>query len=94
MSGTRLVDNTKVYGPLFRVFGNDAVVSKADSLQSPAARQNIADGNLTRVFPDMAQVLAGNTNAATGTCPSAAGLPNEQLPGHAARLLLGVPADG
>ncbi len=78
--GTRLSDNTKVYGPLFRVFGNDAVVSKAASLQSPAPGINIADGNLTRVFPDMAQVLAGNTNAATGTCPSAAGLPNKQLP--------------
>ncbi|MGF9759669.1 reprolysin-like metallopeptidase [Microvirga sp. 0TCS3.31] len=78
--GTRLSDNTKVYGPLFRVFGDDAVVSRADSLKSPAPGINIADGSLTRVFPDMAQVLAGNTNAVTGACPSAAGLPNRQLP--------------
>lgn len=78
--GTRLSDNTKVYGPLFRVFGDDAVVSDEDSLTSPAPGINIADGNLTRVFPDMAQVLAGNTNAVSGTCPSAAGLPNRQLP--------------
>lgn len=78
--GTRLSDNTKVYGPLFRVFGDDAVVSDEDSLLSPSPGQNIADGSLTRVFPDMAQVLAGNTNAASGTCPSAAGLPNRQLP--------------
>src|SRR6478735_9267401 len=77
--GTRLSDNTKVYGPLFRVFGNDAVVSDEDSLKSPSPGENIADGNLTRVFPDMTQVLAGNTNAATGSCPSAAGLPNPLL---------------
>ncbi|CAM3666324.1 M12 family metallo-peptidase [Nocardioides zeicaulis] len=79
-SGTALPDNKKVYGPLFRVFGDDAVVSPEDSLKSPSPGENVADGNLTRVFPDMAQVLAGNTNAATGSCPSAAGLPNRQLP--------------
>nr|WP_300047264.1 M12 family metallo-peptidase [uncultured Nocardioides sp.] len=78
--GTGLSDNTKVHGPLFRVFGDDAVVSDEDSLKSPAPGINLADGNITRVFPDMAQVLAGNTNAVSGTCPSAAGLPNRQLP--------------
>ena len=84
--GTRLSDNTKVYGPLFRVFGDDAVVSDEDSLKSPAPGINTADGNLTRVFPDMTQVLAGNTNAVSGTCPAplgADGLPlpvNRQLP--------------
>ena len=31
-------DNTKIYGPLFRVFGDDAVVTDEDSLQSPVAR--------------------------------------------------------
>lgn len=85
-SGTRLSDNTKVYGPLFRVFGDDAVVSTADSLVSPSPGINLADGSPTRVFPDMAQVLAGNTNAATGACPpatDAGGTPlpdDEQLP--------------
>jgi hypothetical protein len=78
--GTRLSDNTKRYGPLFRVFGDDAVVTDEDSLKSPAPGINIADGSPTRVFPDLAQVLKGNTNAATGTCPSAATLPNKQLP--------------
>ena len=67
---TRLDDNTKTYGPLFRVFGDDAVVSVADSLKSPAPGINLAEGSPTRVFPDLKQVLAGNTNAATGTCPA------------------------
>jgi hypothetical protein len=78
--GTRLSDNTKVYGPLFRVFGDDAVVSDEDSLKSPAPGINIADGNLTRVFPDMAQVLDGNTNAVSGTCPTPTTPVNQQLP--------------
>ena len=68
-SGTRLPDNVKLNGPLFRVFGTAALVSDEDALKSPAPGINIADGNPTRVFPDMAQVLAGNTNAATGDCP-------------------------
>lgn len=67
--GTRLADNRKSNGPLFRVFGDDAVVTYEDSLTSPSPGQNLADGSPTRVFPDMVQVLAGNTNAATGTCP-------------------------
>ncbi|NPD03896.1 hypothetical protein HN031_04255 [Nocardioides sp. zg-1308] len=79
-SGTSLPDNRKVYGPLFRVFGDDAVVSDEDSLKSPSPGINLADGSPTRVFPDMAQILAGNTNAATGSCPPATGLPNRQLP--------------
>lgn len=84
--GTRLSSNTKVYGPLFRVFGDDAVVTEEDTLKSPSPGINLADGNPNRVFPDMAQVLAGNTNAATGDCPAAvdaAGAPlpnNRQLP--------------
>ena len=65
-----LADNTKVYGPLFRVFGDDAVVSDEDTLKTPSPGENLADGNPTRVFPDMAQVLAGNTNAVTGACPT------------------------
>jgi hypothetical protein len=79
--GTELASNTKDYGPLFRVFGDDAVVSTADSLTSPSPGLNIADGNATRVFPDMTQVLAGNTNAKNGVCPDASALPeDEQLP--------------
>ena len=69
LDGTDLASNTKDYGPLFRVFGDDAKVSNEDTLKSPSPGINVADGNATRVFPDMAQVLDGNTNAATGTCP-------------------------
>ncbi|WP_243395302.1 reprolysin-like metallopeptidase [Nocardioides currus] len=73
--GTALVSNTKVNGPLFRVFGKEAMVSDADSLLTPSPNQNIADGSPTRVFPDMAQILSGNTNAATGVCPTAPPVP-------------------
>ena len=69
--GTSLVSNTKANGPLFRVFGTIADVSLEDSLTSPSPGQNLADGNPTRMFPDLAQILAGTTNAATGTCPAA-----------------------
>ncbi len=84
--GAELASNAKVHGPLFRVFGDDAVVTTADSLMLESPGENLADGNLTRVFPDMSQVLSGNTNAKTGTCPApltAEGLPwpeDEQLP--------------
>ena len=84
--GTELATNTKSYGPLFRVFGDDAVVSTADSLKVSSPGENLADGSPTRVFPDMAQVLSGNTNAATGRCPDpvdAGGAPlseDDQLP--------------
>ena len=45
--------------------------------------------NPTRVFPDMVQILANNTNAETGACPTASATPTAD----ADRLLLGVPAD-
>jgi hypothetical protein len=78
--GTRLSDNTKAYGPLFRVFGDDAVVSDEDTLKSPSPGINLADGSTTRVFPDMTQVLKGNTNAVSGTCPTPTTPTNQQLP--------------
>jgi len=69
--GTALVSNTKADGPLFRVFGVHAPVTSEGTLQSPSPGENLADGTTTRVFPDLAQVLADNTNAKTGTCPAA-----------------------
>ncbi len=33
--------------------------------------ENIADGNPSRTFPDIDQILANNTNADTGACPAA-----------------------
>ena len=32
--------------------------------------ENIAGTNPSRTFPDLVQILAGNTNAASGTCPA------------------------
>lgn len=69
LGGTALVDNLKTTGPLFRVFGRAAEVSLEDSLESPSPGQNVADGTPTRVFPDLAQVLDGTTNADSGRCP-------------------------
>jgi hypothetical protein len=69
--GTSLVSNTKTAGPLFRVFGTYADVSQEESLQSPSPDQNLAGTSPSRTFPDLEQVLAGNTNAETGACPEA-----------------------
>ncbi len=79
-NGTRLASNDKVVGPLFRVFGDDALVTDEGTLQTPSPGENLADGSPTRVFPDLAQVLSGNTNAASGTCPTPTTPTNQQLP--------------
>jgi hypothetical protein len=68
-SAIDLTSNDKVRGPLFRVFGVAANVTDEGTLQSPSPGLNLADGNPSRTFPDMAQVLNGNTNAKTGKCP-------------------------
>ncbi|HZM83731.1 MAG TPA: M12 family metallo-peptidase [Candidatus Limnocylindrales bacterium] len=70
-AGTTLVSNTKASGPLFRQFGTAAVVSPADTLKYYSPGENAVSTNPTRVFPDMAQVAADNTNAKTGVCPIA-----------------------
>ncbi|MBB6628552.1 hypothetical protein H5V45_14600 [Nocardioides sp. KIGAM211] len=70
--GTKLVSNTKVWGPLFRVFGTYADVSDEATQQTPSPGENTATGSPTRVFPDLKQVLANNTNAKDGTCPRVA----------------------
>lgn len=70
-SGTQLTSNTKTSGPLFRVFGTYADVTDEGALLSPSPGQNVASGVPSRTFPDLAQVLAGTTNAATGSCPAA-----------------------
>ena len=69
--GTALVDNGKKNGPLFRVFGQYADVSDEDAELSPAPGENTAGTQPSRTFPDMGQILAGNTNAKTGSCPAA-----------------------
>jgi len=74
-SGTGLISNSKANGPLFRQFGVQAVVSDSDALLYGSPGENVVTTDPTRVFPDMAQVLANNTNAETGSCPAAASPP-------------------
>ena len=74
-AGTSLVSNTKTNGPLFRQFGTAAIVSGSDTIQYNSPGENQTTIDPTRVFPDLAQILANNTNAATGTCPAASNPP-------------------
>ena len=57
-TGTALISNQKADGPLFRTFGTEA--------RSLGDNKATTDGR--RSFPDLGQILAGNTNAAAGTC--------------------------
>ncbi len=68
-AGTGLITQPKLNGPLFRQFGTRAVVSSTDTLLYNSPGENLVDTNPTRVFPDMVQILANNTNAETGSCP-------------------------
>ena len=70
-AGIALTNNTKTEGPLFRVFGEPAWVSPEDALKYHSPGQNAVTTDTTRVFPDMRQILVGNTNAKTGACPAA-----------------------
>jgi hypothetical protein len=74
-SGTGLVSNTKLNGPLFRQFGTRAVVLGSDTLQYDSPGENHVTGNPQRVFPDLRQILANNTNAESGACPAASATP-------------------
>jgi hypothetical protein len=69
-AGTGLVNNNKTDGPLFRVFGTYAAVTPDGTITYHSPGENLAGTSPSRTFPDLAQVLAGNTNAATGTCPT------------------------
>ena len=70
-----LTSTAKANGPLFRVFGtrldDNAYDPHAYGSCEPLGDdngENCVTTNPTRVFPDLAQILAGNTNAVTGTC--------------------------
>lgn len=67
-SGTGLITQPKLNGPLFRQFGTRAVVSNSDTLLYGSPGENHVTTDPTRVFPDMAQILANNTNAESGAC--------------------------
>ena len=68
-AGTALVNPSKTNGPIFRQFGTalDACVYDPKQLNSPG--ENHVTTDPTRTFPDLAQILINNTNAATGDCP-------------------------
>ncbi|MCW2998383.1 MAG: hypothetical protein JWN65_1932 [Solirubrobacterales bacterium] len=68
--GTALISDLKADGPLFRVFGTAARYSESNAALSPSPGANVATDTPSRSFPDLGQVLSGNTNAATGSCPA------------------------
>ncbi|MEP6947164.1 MAG: M12 family metallo-peptidase [Acidobacteriota bacterium] len=70
-AGTGLITQPKLNGPLFRQFSVAAIVTSGGTIQYNSPGENGVTTNPTRVFPDMAQILANNTNAATGSCPLA-----------------------
>jgi hypothetical protein len=84
--GNSLQEPVRALGPLFRVFGTAArYASEEDAYLSPSPGQNVATTDPTRTFPDLAQIAAGNTNAATGVCTAPPGdarvdCLSEQLP--------------
>ncbi len=69
--GTALVDPVKTDGPLFRQFGRALDASVYDPAVYGSPGENTTAPDPTRVFPDIRQVLAGNTNALSGDCPGA-----------------------
>jgi outer membrane protein OmpA-like peptidoglycan-associated protein len=55
-------------------------VSPTDTLLTPSPGENVVTTDPTRTFPDLAQILAGNTNAQTGQCPAAPAAPTAVPP--------------
>src|SRR3954471_14175539 len=67
-AGSSLLNNTKVDGPLFAMFAKSAPISESDTLLYNSPNENHLTNNPTRVFPEMRNILANNTNADTGAC--------------------------
>jgi uncharacterized repeat protein (TIGR01451 family) len=61
---------SKATGPLFRVFGTALDNSKYDGTKYNTGGENHPTTDSSRTFPDMAQILANNTNADSGDCPA------------------------
>lgn len=80
--GTLLASPAKLVGPLFRVFGTKAEVSDEDTLLYNSPNENLADGNPTRSFPDVQQILDEDTNA-EGLCPIPTTDPTSAMEGDA-----------
>ena len=68
IAGTTLTNDAKADGPLFRQFGTLANVTPANTILYHSPGENAVTTDPTRVFPDLVQILANNTNAETGTC--------------------------
>jgi hypothetical protein len=66
-----LTNTNKTSGPLFRQFGTALDMTRYDPTIYFNPGVNAVTTDPTRVFPDLAQILAGNTNARTGDCPGA-----------------------
>ena len=66
-----LVTTNKTSGPLFRQFGTALDMTQYDPTVYNNPGVNAVTTDPIRVFPDLAQLLAGNTNARTGDCPGA-----------------------
>ena len=79
-TGIALVNNVKTSGPLFRVFGTPLLEPPYVETEYNAEGTNVVGPNPTRVFPDLAQILSGNTNAVTGACPPFTGVWPELVP--------------
>ena len=74
-TGTPLTSNAKSNGPLFRQFGTRLANHEYDPHAYGSCAplgddngENCVTTDPTRVFPDLRQILAGDTNAATGSC--------------------------
>jgi hypothetical protein len=70
-TATTLLSTNKASGPLFAMFPKSGQISLADSLLYDSPGQNHLTDSPTRVFPDLQQILDNNTNADTGSCPTA-----------------------
>ncbi|HEX7255672.1 MAG TPA: M12 family metallo-peptidase [Gaiellaceae bacterium] len=79
-AGTSLLNNVKTNGPLFAMHPKSAQVSAADTLLYNSPGENHLTTSPTRVFPDLEQILANNTNADTGTCPQGPIAPQVPFP--------------
>ena len=79
-AGTSLLNNTKTNGPLFAMFPLSAPVTEEDTLLYNSPHENHVTTSPTRVFPDLDQVLANNTNADTGACTAGPIAPPAPIP--------------
>jgi hypothetical protein len=70
-AGTTLLSNTKANGPLFAMFPKSGQISLDDALKYDSPGQNHLTGDPSRTFPDLQQIIDNNTNADTGSCPTA-----------------------